>query len=69
VLLVDDPGLGGSGGALGPTIADTARHTIAFLDARGLSSVDVLGFSIGGIVAQEMVLIRPALVSRPASAT
>jgi pimeloyl-ACP methyl ester carboxylesterase len=64
VILVDYPGLGASGGAFGPTIADTARRLIAFVDALGLSQVDLLGFSIGGFVAQEIALIRPALVRR-----
>jgi pimeloyl-ACP methyl ester carboxylesterase len=37
---------------------------IAFLTALDLSEVDLLGFSIGGFVAQEIALIRPALVRR-----
>jgi pimeloyl-ACP methyl ester carboxylesterase len=44
--------------------ADAARAMIAFLDALELSKVDLLGFSIGGFVAQEIALIRPALVRR-----
>jgi pimeloyl-ACP methyl ester carboxylesterase len=64
VILVDYPGAGSSTGEFGPTIADTARHLIAFLDALGLTEIDLLGFSIGGFVAQEIVLIRPALVRR-----
>jgi pimeloyl-ACP methyl ester carboxylesterase len=62
VILVDYPGAGASTGQFGPTIADTARRMIAFLEALGLSEVDLLGFSIGGFVAQEITLIRPALV-------
>src|SRR6187549_2103344 len=50
VILVDYPGLGASGGAFGPTIADTARQMIAFTDALGLTRIDLLGFSIGGFV-------------------
>jgi pimeloyl-ACP methyl ester carboxylesterase len=64
VILVDYPGVSSSSGEFGPTIADTARQMIAFTDALGLSEVDLLGFSIGGFVAQEIVLIRPALVRR-----
>jgi pimeloyl-ACP methyl ester carboxylesterase len=64
VILVDYPGVGASAGAFGPTIADTARRVIAFADALGLAQVDLLGFSIGGFVAQEMALVRPALVRR-----
>ena len=62
VILVDYPGAGGSTGEFGPTIADTARRTIAFVEALGVSKIDLLGFSIGGFVAQEIALIRPALV-------
>jgi pimeloyl-ACP methyl ester carboxylesterase len=64
VILADYPGLGGSGGVFGPTIADAARDMIAFADALELTEIDLLGFSIGGFVAQEMALIRPALVRR-----
>ena len=64
VILVDYPGVSSSSGAFGPTIADTARSMIAFVDALDLTEVDLLGFSIGGFVAQEMALIRPALVRR-----
>jgi pimeloyl-ACP methyl ester carboxylesterase len=64
LILVDYPGVGSSSGEFGPTIADTARQIIAFATALDLSRVDLLGFSIGGFVAQEMALIRPALVRR-----
>jgi pimeloyl-ACP methyl ester carboxylesterase len=64
VILVDYPGLGSSGGRFGPTIADAARSMIGFVGALGLTRVDVLGFSVGGFVAQEIALIRPALVRR-----
>jgi pimeloyl-ACP methyl ester carboxylesterase len=64
VILVDYPGVGASSGEFGPTIAVTARQMIAFLAAMDLAEVDLLGFSIGGFVAQEMALIRPTLVRR-----
>ena len=64
VILVDYPGVGSSSGEFGPTISDAARRMIAFADALGLAEVDLLGFSIGGFVAQEIALIRPALVRR-----
>jgi pimeloyl-ACP methyl ester carboxylesterase len=64
VILVDYPGTGSSSGEFGPTIADTARRIMAFLTALDFSEVDLLGFSIGGFVAQEITLIRPALVRR-----
>jgi len=64
VILVDYPGAASSSGEFGPTFADTARQMIAFVRALDLSEVDLLGFSIGGFVAQEIALTRPALVRR-----
>ena len=45
-------------------MAQMAVDAIAFLDAMELVKVDILGFSIGSFVAQELALIRPALVRR-----
>jgi pimeloyl-ACP methyl ester carboxylesterase len=64
VILVDYPGVGSSTGELSHTIASTARQMIAFADALGLVEIDLLGFSIGGFVAQEIALVRPTLVRR-----
>jgi pimeloyl-ACP methyl ester carboxylesterase len=64
VILVDYPGVGSSRGEFGPAIADTARQMIAFVTALELSEIDLLGFSIGGFVAQEIALVRPTLVRR-----
>ena len=41
-----------------------AAHALAFLDALGLKRVDLLGFSLGGMVAQEVALTRPSLVRK-----
>jgi pimeloyl-ACP methyl ester carboxylesterase len=41
-----------------------ARDAIAFIDALGLERIDLLGFSLGGHVAQELVLLRPLRVRR-----
>jgi pimeloyl-ACP methyl ester carboxylesterase len=64
VILVDYPGTGASTGEPSHTIAATARQLIAFVDALGLRQIDLLGFSIGGFVAQEIALVRPWLVRR-----
>jgi pimeloyl-ACP methyl ester carboxylesterase len=64
VILVDYPGVGSSTGEPSHTIAATARQMIAFADALGLDEIDLLGFSIGGFVAQEIALVRPTLVRR-----
>jgi pimeloyl-ACP methyl ester carboxylesterase len=64
VILIDYPGVGSSTGEPSGSIALTARQIIAFADALGLGEIDVLGFSIGGFVAQEIALVRPTLVRR-----
>ena len=64
VVTFDYAGVGGSTGQTDHTIAEMARGTVAFLDAMQLAEVDLLGFSIGSFVAQEITLTRPALVRR-----
>jgi pimeloyl-ACP methyl ester carboxylesterase len=39
-----------------------ARDALRFIDSLGLDQVDLLGFSLGGYVAQELALVRPRLV-------
>ena len=64
VITVDYAGVGGSAGQTADTIERTARDSIAFVTALGLDQVDLVGFSIGSFVAQEIALRRPALVRR-----
>jgi pimeloyl-ACP methyl ester carboxylesterase len=64
VVLVDYPGVGLSSGEAKSAIAETARELIAFVTALDLEQIDLLGFSIGGFVAQEIALVRPTLVRR-----
>jgi pimeloyl-ACP methyl ester carboxylesterase len=45
-------------------VDDMARDAARFVDVLGLRQIDVLGFSLGGYVAQELALIRPRLVRR-----
>ena len=59
VILFESAGLGRSTGQVPDTIAGMAKHALAFLDGLGLTSCDVLGFSLGGMVAQQMALDRP----------
>src|SRR5579863_5264470 len=47
VITFDYAGVGGSSGTTADTFGQTARDTIAFVAALGLSQVDLLGFSIG----------------------
>ena len=62
VITVDNAGVGGSTGTVPRTIAAMADDALAFTDALGLDRVDLLGYSIGGMIAQELTLIRPQLV-------
>jgi len=64
VILFDNTGVGGSTGRTPRTVTDMARDALRFLEALELREIDVLGFSLGGFVAQELVLIRPRLVRR-----
>jgi pimeloyl-ACP methyl ester carboxylesterase len=64
VVTFDNAGVGGSTGTTPNTITQMARDAIAFLEALDLGPVDLLGFSIGSFVAQEIALIRPAAVRR-----
>jgi pimeloyl-ACP methyl ester carboxylesterase len=64
VVTFDNTGVGGSTGTTPSTITQMARDAIAFLDALELGAVDLLGFSIGSFVAQEIALTRPGLVRR-----
>src|SRR6202171_673746 len=64
VILVDLRGVGGSGGTTPDSIEAMAGDTIALLRALGLSTVDLLGYSLGGMVAQVIVQQRPDLVRR-----
>ena len=64
VLTFDNTGVGATTGTTPHTIAEMAQDAIAFVDALELSQVDLLGFSIGSFVAQEITLTRPDLVRR-----
>jgi pimeloyl-ACP methyl ester carboxylesterase len=64
VILFDSAGIGRSSGTVPTTIAGMAAHAFAFLDGLGLKTCDVLGYSLGGMVAQQMVLERPSIFRR-----
>ena len=63
-MTFDNTGVGGSTGTTPDTVEQMARDAIAFIDAMELSQVDLLGFSIGSFVAQQIALVRPAIVRR-----
>jgi pimeloyl-ACP methyl ester carboxylesterase len=64
VVTFDNAGVAGSTGTTPNTVEQMARDAIAFLAAMGLAQVDLLGFSIGSFVAQQIALTRPAIVRR-----
>jgi pimeloyl-ACP methyl ester carboxylesterase len=61
VILFDNAGIGRSSGTAPQTIGAMAEHALAFMDGLKLDQCDVLGYSLGGMVAQHMVLERPSL--------
>jgi len=59
VVTFDNVGVGATTGTTPNTVEAMAHDAIAFLEAMGFKRVDLLGFSIGSFVAQEIALIRP----------
>ena len=64
VILFDNTGVGGSTGTTPRTVTAMAHDALRFLEALELRDIDMLGFSLGGFVAQELALIRPRLFRR-----
>ena len=64
VVTFDNAGVGGSTGTTPGTVEQMARDAIAFLAAMDFGQADLLGFSIGSFVAQQIALTRPAIVRR-----
>src|SRR5580700_11273697 len=64
IILFDNAGVSSSSGDVPGSVAEMGANAIAFIKALGLRQVDVLGFSIGGLVAQEIALQAPDLVRR-----
>ena len=64
VVLFDNAGVGSSGGEAPGTVSEMTRHAVAFCDALGLKRVNVVGFSLGGMIAQQMALDYPDRVNR-----
>lgn len=64
VIAFDNRGIGASGGKTPSSVAEMARDAVAFIRALGLEEVDLFGFSLGGFVAQEIVLSEPRLVRK-----
>lgn len=64
VIATDYRGIGASGGIAPVTVGEMAQDGIALIHALGFEKVDLLGFSLGGFVAQDIALKAPDLVRK-----
>lgn len=64
LILFDNAGVGASEGRTPSTVVEMAKHCLAFCRGLGLKEVNILGFSLGGMIAQQMGLEQPDLVKR-----
>ena len=64
VIAFDNVGVGGTSGTTPDSVRQMATDALAFLDALGIDEMDLLGFSLGSFVAQEVALVRPWAVRR-----
>ena len=64
VIAFDNRGIGASSGSVPTSVEEMARDAITFIRALGFVQVDLLGFSLGGFVAQVIALEQPLLVRR-----
>jgi pimeloyl-ACP methyl ester carboxylesterase len=64
VVLFDNKGIGASTGETPNTIEVMAKDAISFIKALGFDKVNLLGFSMGGFIAQQIALYEPGLVNK-----
>ena len=64
VVTFDNRGIGASSGSPAASMEQMARDAITFIKAMGFAQVDLFGFSMGGMIAQEIVLMEPRLVRK-----
>jgi pimeloyl-ACP methyl ester carboxylesterase len=64
VITFDNVGVAATTGRTPDTVEAMANDAIAFIEAMNLERIDLLGFSIGSFIAQEIALIRPDLLRR-----
>ncbi|MFL9836711.1 alpha/beta hydrolase [Flavobacterium sp. ST-75] len=64
VLIFDNTGVGNSTGETPDNVADMAHDAIDFLKALGVYKFDVLGFSLGGFIAQYLAVKYPELIRK-----
>lgn len=64
IISFDYRGIGATTGRQGESIADMAKDGIAFIHALGYNQVDIVSFSMGGFITQEILLAEPQLVRK-----
>ena len=64
VITFNNEGVASSTGVTPRTMSEMARGALTFIDVLGLDDIDILGYSIGSFIAQEILLMRPNLVHR-----
>lgn len=64
VITFDNTGVGGSSGTVPPTIDEAADAAYRFITALGFDTIDVFSFSMGGMIAQDLIVAHPGLVRR-----
>lgn len=64
VITFDNKGVGLSSGQVPGTIKEMAEDTIAFIKALGFKQIDILSFSMGGMIAQELLELEPTLIRK-----
>jgi pimeloyl-ACP methyl ester carboxylesterase len=64
VILFNNAGVASSGGETPGTVSEMTRHAVAFCDALGLKEFHAVGFSLGGMIAQQLALDHPDRVKR-----
>ncbi len=64
VITFDQRGVGASTGEVPDTIQEAADHAYEFITALGFDKIDVFSFSMGGFIAQDLIVKRPDLVRK-----
>ena len=64
IICFDNRGVGATKGKTPKTVAEMAKDARAFIHALGYSTVDLIGFSLGGFISQEILLQEPQLVRK-----
>jgi len=64
VILFNNAGVASSEGEAPGTVSEMTRHAVAFCDSLGLKKVNTVGFSLGGMIAQQLALDNPDRVNK-----